>query len=482
MPTWLTKRLYGGTAEGKQLDREATFTFAQNLNFRRQHDAITLNQKLTKDSATAIDALPHWIRDLQGIKYAYLQNGKIFERKAAASWVSVKSVTASSGQGLGVDASYLYYVNASYLGRFPVGGTWGTENVDNWQAITASSWNPVHLFSKVNLLCVGSQGNMAVYDYASAGYSGTRLVMPSGWIIRDFEEWGDYLAISCWTGSSIRNSSKGKLVLWDGLSTRFNAVIDSQAGNLLLCQTDKNILNVFAGVIGNIYQLTNGELYQRRKIPFINEDKDENIDIYPGAKTIWQGIPHFGIAGAATAASLTRGVYSFGGDRANLPHAMNMEYTISTDATDSDVKIGALHTAADNEMYIGWGDGATYGIDKVDSSAKFATGYVESLDFHGSITQEGFKKVLSKAHIVHSALISGQSLVVKVKRDDSASWATVMTSSTAGEVSKVVTQLADGTPIPVGRFFKARIEINSVNGVAPEFTSLKFSYDTKPTT
>lgn len=481
MGVWLTKQVYGGIAQGDQIDKEATFAFSKNINFRRKHDVVTLNQKLSKDSAVAVDSLPHWIKDLNGTVYAYTEGGKIFQRIQAASWVSVKTVSSSTGQGLGVDSSYLYYVNASYVGRFPIGGTWGVDNTDAWQAITASSWNPVKNFANVNLLCVGSNDKLAVYDPAAAAWSGTRLTMPAGWKIRDLEEWGDYLAISLWTGSAINKSSSGKVVLWDGLSDTFNAIMSSQAGNILLTQTDKNNLNVHAGVIGNIYRANAGELYQMKKVPFVNESAGDWIDIYPGSKTNWNGVPLFGVAGLASSASCFRGVYSYGSDTNGIPAGMNMEYTISQDSGGTAVKVGGIHAAASNELYVGWADGSTYGIDKLDNTAQYASGYLDTLQFHGSLAEEGYLKTPTKVHMSHLPLASGQSIAYKVRRDYNASFATVVTSQTYNSVDEQTTQLTDGGPLPSGRVFQGRVELTSVAGVAPSLLSVKTNYVVKET-
>lgn len=481
MGVWLTKQIYGGIAQGDQIDKEATFSFAKNINFRRKHDVVTLNQRLSKDSASAIDGLPHWIRDLNGTVYAYTDGGKIFQRMAASSWVSQKTVTSSTGQGLGVDSSYLYYVNASYVGRFPIGGTWGVSNTDTWQAITASSWNPVKNFANVNLLCVGNSDKLAVYDPAAAAWSASRLTMPAGWKIRDLEEWGDYIAISLWTGSAINKSNQGKVVLWDGLSDTFNAIVSSQAGNILLAQTDKNNLNVIAGVIGNVYRLNAGQLYQMKKVPFVNESAGDFIDVFPGGKTTWNGVPLFAVAGLASSASCFRGVYSYGSDTNGIPAGMNMEYTISQDTSGTAVKVAALHAAANNELYVGWADGSTYGIDKLDNSNQYATGYFETLQFHGSLAEEGYLKTPVKVHMAHLPLASGQSIAYKVRRDYNASFATVVTSSTYNSVDEQTTQLTDGTPIPSGRMFQGRVEFTGISGAAPSLLSVKTNYNVKET-
>lgn len=483
MGTWFSKDIYGGIAQGDQVDRPASFAFAKNVNFRRKHDVWTLNQRLSKDSGTVIDALPHWIKDLQGTVFTYLANGKIFERIAASSWVLRKTVPASGGQGFGVDASFAYYANASFLGKYALNASWVTQASDTFQQITGSSWNPIRYFAKVNLLLVGNNNKIASFDYAAGNFSASRLSLPGGWFARDIEFWGDYAAISCWTGSSIRASAEGKLILWDGLSERFNAIIDSQAGNILFSQTDKNFLNVMAGVIGNIYRVNAGELFQIRKIPFVNEDGGDWLDVYPGAKATFKGIPHFGVAGNGSGASYFRGVYSFGSDEGGIPSSLNMEYTISEDLGDNNVAIGSIHTASNADFYVGWKNASTFGIDKLDTTQQYASGYLETLQFHGSPGEEGYLKTPKKVHMTYLPLISGQSITMKIRRDMNASYATVLNASTPSSVADQTTQLAAAShmAMPTGRYFQMRIELAGISGMAPYVVSNKVDYDVRPT-
>lgn len=482
MGVWRFKYAYGGVAEGESLDRDETFRFGENINYRRVHDVTTLNQKMEKDSGTAITGLPHWIRDLQGTPYAYTSNGRIYKRFAQASWVAQHTMPASHGQGFATDPSFLYYANSSFLGRYPVGGTWGSNNSDKWQSITGSSWNPIRYFSAVDLLLVGNGEKLATYDYGAANFSTSRLVMPKGWRIRDIEEWGDYVAISCWTGSNIRQSSEGKMILWDGLSETANAFVDSEDGNVLLSIKDGYNLNVFAGVIGNIFRYEGGQLNQKRKIPFVNEDAGDWLDIYPGAKTLWKGIPHFGVAGAAVAnASFGRGVWSWGMNKNNLPNSLNLEYTMAEAGNSTNTKIGALHASSSDELYVGWANASAFGIDKLSLTKQQASGYIESIAFHGNARETTYMKQLQQMRLLFKPL-KGQSIVLKVRDDYSPSWATVMTANTSGLSFMSTTQLANGTPLPRGRIFHARIEYTSnASHIAPELLEMRAVYDAKPT-
>jgi hypothetical protein len=478
----MTKEVWGGLAEGEQVDLPNTFSSGRNINYRTKHDIVTLNQRLDSDTgAVTIDALPHWIADIQNTVYAYLQNGKVIERMAAGSWVSRKTVSASTGQGFGSDASFLYYANASFLGRFPSGASWTTQASDTFQNLAGgASWKPIAYFKNADLLAVGNGQNLAVYDYGAANFSATRLTVPRGYEIRDIQEWGDYLVLSVWAGTSLRQASSGRLILWDGFAEVANTIIDSAAGNAQITMSDNNKLNVWAGTSGEMFRLVNGQLNQERTIPWVSSQTGDFVEIYPGAKTEWNSIPHFGVAGDGSGASWMRGVYSYGSNRKNLPDSLNLEYTVSEDLNDNSIKVSALHASADDSLYVGWGNASAFAIDKLNTSAQYATGYFETLQYHGTPSEEGFKKTPAKLRVSTKPLVAGQSIVSKIKTDYSASFATILTYDTAGTVQENTSQLEAGKPIPTGRSWKERIELNSASGVAPEFISSKITYNTKP--
>lgn len=487
MAVWQFKFVYGGVAEGDSIDRDATFRIGKNINYRRQHDVITLTQRMNKDSGTVVDALPKWITDLQGTPYAYLANGNILERVATASWAIQATMPASVGQGFATDPSFLYFANSSFVGQFPVGASWATQASQSWQAITGSSWNPIKYFAAVDLLLVGNDGELAVYDYGAANFSSSRLTMPRGWHVRDIEEWGDYVAISLWTGNNIRQSSEGKMVLWDGLSDTFNAIVDSEEGNMLMTIKDGFHLNVLTGVIGNIYRYESGQFNQKRKIPFVNEDRGNWMDLFPGSKALWRGIPHIGVAGEGdTNASFLRGIYSWGTNRNNIPNSLNLEYEASeAPAEDPNTKIGALHVAANNEFYAGWANASAFGIDLMSTTQAQASGFIDSIAFIGSARETTYEKQIQQMRAFFKPLPVGSGISLKIRADYSPSWATVFTANTSGQVFESTRQILNASgiasPFPRGRALHLRAELSAnASGIAPELLEVRTVYDAKP--
>lgn len=490
MAVWQFKYVYGGVAEGESLDREATFRIGENINYRRTHDVMTLSQKVEHDSDLENTPAPvHWIRDtIYGHTFAYNSDGSISRRLTDREWITQHTLPASHGQGFAADPSYLYYAHDTHVGRVPIGSagaSWSVAN-DSWQPIAGSSWNPIKYFAAVDKLLIASDENLAVFDYGAGNFSATRLVMPRGWRIRDIEEWGDFVAISCWTGANIRASSQGKLILWDGLSERPNAFIDSEAGNIQMTMRDGYHLNVLAGVHGNIYRFESGQLNQKRKIPLINEDRGDWVDIYPGAKTTWRGIPHFGVAGTgATNASYIRGVYSWGTTRNNIPNSLNAEYIVPEAGSGAGARITALHTTGDNNLFVAWANASSHGLSRISQTVQQASGYVESLAFVGRRSEATYMKQVKQVRLLFKTLESvGGAAFVKIRADYSPSWATVgaWDAPSDGVFNAGRTaNFAGGEQFPRGRVLHMRVELQSnFSGIAPELLEARVIYDVIP--
>ena len=184
----------------------------------------------------------------------------------------------------------------------------------------------------------------------------------------------------------------GKIFLWDGVASRYNKFIDiTESGVNSLLSIENNLL-ALAGTKGNIYQFTGERLSKVKNIPGITAS--EYAEIYPGAISNWKGIPHFGLASAGTAATLVRGVYTYGHLDKNFPLALNMAYTISIGTTTgTTLQIGSVFADSPTELYVGWRDNTDYGIDLVSTTTPFATAVYTSRIFDGG---DPFRRKLFK--------------------------------------------------------------------------------------
>ena len=168
--------------------------------------------------------------------------------------------------------------------------------------------------------------------------------------------------------------------------------------------------------------------------------------------------------------NLEQGVYEFGRQDSSLPEAFNFPYVISTGTTQATtVKIGALKGIG-SDLYIGWRDDSTYGVDKVafgDNAA--ATGSWESLIFDNKSPD---KELLPLMVIIEfEALASGESVTPKYKLDRASSFTTGTAASTVGDTRVELPIFTRANEIEIG------FNLASSSGTYIKITGLIFEFD-----
>jgi len=417
MPAWRIRKFYGGIATGDKVGIDGSFAFGQGLDIRTNPDLLSVNVLPTKVSSTNVTGLVKWIVQDGTTYYAYADDGKI--HSDATNWTSLQTTPNSGGQGLEIFNDYLYYTQNTQLGRY--GALSGSPSfTDDYKTgltdTSAYDFAPMKVF--LNKLCIGHGRTIATLE-SDDTWTLAKITLPLGWNIKSLEVRGDLLYIGAFKGTAITDYEEGALFTWDGTSTTWNSVefINESGVNALLNQNDT--IYVWAGTRGNIYQYVNGQYVKVKKVP--NIGKGKYADVFPGAVTGFNGIVHFGMSGNTNSATLYQGVYSWGQVEKNYPNVLNFDYITSKAVTDgtalgTDIKIGAVKAISPTVMYIGWKDGTTYGIDKVDTTAaKYASAFYESLIFDDN--QPFVRKTFKGIKLIAPPLASGETIVVKYTPD-----------------------------------------------------------------
>lgn len=152
--------------------------------------------------------------------------------------------------------------------------------------------------------------------------------------------------------------------------------------------------------------------------------------------------------------------------------ALTCGFTISTGTeTGATLKIGAVKGIG-NQMYTGWRDGASYGVDRTTtSSAPYATGIYEGILIDDK--RPGKNKLAETIKATHNALRADETIQLGYKTNRETSYNT----GTANATDDTTT-----TRLPVqaskARFLEHQFEV-ILGGVAtsPKVTSLSFLYD-----
>ena len=287
-----------------------------------------------------------------------------------------------------------------------------------------SDYHPIDQL--LNTLVIGNGRYVATYDGAT--YDPHRLTFPSGWKVRCLAKWREFEAFGLWKGDDISDYDQGMIIFWDGISDTYNHFIDVPQGAINAMFGSQGTLYIIAGYQGDLLEYTGGDKPKKvKRLP--NIKKSEQIEIMPGAITMWQTLLRIG-AGVTDTASFEQGVYTWGALTEGYPDSLSYDYYISTETTKSTgVKIGVLLPVA-KKLLIGWKDNVSYGLDSIDLSGNpVSSGSIEfTIIDSGRVSKE---KLFEIVRADFKPLVDGESVGLQYKLDRADVWETEETETTA---------------------------------------------------
>lgn len=329
--------------------------------------------------------------------------------------------------------------------------------------IADSDFHP--MISHLNQLVIGNERYAAVWDGAT--YNPNHLVFEPGFKVRSLTKIDEFLVFGCWRGSNVDSTGLGKLYFWDGIAPTFNFSQDVPVGVVNALANHRNTLLGVYGSSGKVYQGSE-EFKELWKVPKLARGK--KIEVFPGAVTNWQGQTMLGIgANTDDSSGIEQGVYALGSQDGDHQDVFTLAHTISTGTTQgTGLEIGCV-AAFGADLYVGWKDGSTYGVDKVSKTSNANTsGSYESLIIDAGNPHK--EKLAYDVVVEFEDLESGESITPKYQLDRSGSFTTGTTVSTVG---------ANRASVLLNRRFKeAEIGFNYATSTTfPKITSLQFNYN-----
>lgn len=411
------EKFYGGLSLGSKSGPEGSCRFSQGLNYKDDPDHITSNKALALDSSTVVVDLPKWITSYNSLIYAYGSGGRIYQN-SAGTYTVLRTVANSKGQGFEVYGDYLYYRQNAQVGRMKLSDSSFTDNWQTSNVQTVVDFSPLKAF--MNLLLIANGRYLGTWNESSWVYN--KLTFPKGYHIRDIGVMGEYAVFAVNDNENITQAKRGFLFFWDGTSSTYNFFTEVlEGGGVSSIQANQEAVFVFAGSSGNIYKY-NGNTNKVKKIPFIGSS---TVYVYPGAETNFKGLCLFGLAGGGSNTAY-RGVYSYGQPEIGYPEGLNFEYPISTGTVQGNlVQISAIQSVG-SDLYVGWQDGTTYGIDKLSTTNQLSVTY-ESL-----IITTTFPIGVTREKLFFKPLAAGEVITLQIKKDQ-LTWETVGTASYASD-------------------------------------------------
>ncbi len=306
-------------------------------------------------------------------------------------------------------------------------GTNGAEYTVEYGVLIDTDFHPMTIIDN-NVLVIGNERYVATFDQST--YSPNAISLDAGYEVRSIANFEEFIVIAAYKGDSISTAEEAKLFFWDGIAAGYNYVSPVTIG------APNAIYNIKGDLVG---------VYGNRGSVFVGNDPFEQIvheapelakgkylNIYPGAITDYKGRTLIGYAEATDDATFEQGVYEFGSEASVLPNALNYPYQISTGTTKATtVKIGMVKTIGD-EIFIGWRDDTSYGIDKIAVAAtSVAASEWESLIFDNGNPHKSFLPL--SLEITYEALSANQSVTPKYKYDRAATFTNGTASTTVGD-------------------------------------------------
>ena len=372
LPILTIKSFRGGVSPDKNKGPKGSFKFGQGIDIHGEGDTLKCNQALKKDSGSVVTDLPLVIISASdGNKYAFGDTGKIYRKKSGA-WTLV--YTDAGGKITGATefttttGKFILYATATKLRKISLtnaGGTW-TGNVSDAGTFLGGSSSYYHTMrAACGLLMIADGPYLALYDYDDA-FNNQGLTLAPGLLAKAMldrsTETSDRVIIGT-DGDNI--SGGGWFTTWDGLEDTWLTKKPAQGSVVNGMGFLEGGVVAQVGLDGTLKYWNFGNTTPLRRIPGVQT-------CYPGGVTEYRTLTHFGMNGGDK-----NGVYSVGRTDKNDPIAINLEYVPSHGKLTGTEIGGICGDGAD--LYVGWKDGTTYGIDITDSANK-AKAIYESLE------------------------------------------------------------------------------------------------------
>lgn len=379
----IKNQVLGGLSDTKYLGIENSVYRMVGFDLHSEPGVMKVAQKLTKISGSTIDGLcKRKVVASNGETYFFsADSGKIWRVKTDFTVELAYTTSAAAGESKCLGAAeyngYIYWATQSRLHRITLANalvsTWTTLDL-NWATFTRTDLLYHDMCVQNDILYIAD--GYALAQVENNTFSATALDLPYP-IHHRISAINKYLT-GILSGTFVASTVVEAIVtLWNTWSVSFTFQDElPEIGVNSFLKTDNYVIaNI--GKKGNFYIFNGQQMEQYKRIPgdwggFFSTNA---AIVHPDANANVNGMPLFGLSNVSGNPAL-EGVYSFGSYSREYPKVMDLTYPIST-GNVANVEIGAIALVG-TDMLVAWKDGSTYGIDKVDTSAKFNGAYYET--------------------------------------------------------------------------------------------------------
>jgi len=371
----------GGISDSPTLGVKGSFDDAVGCDIHSEPGVLKVNQKLTV-ATPGTDFVKCKIQGTDGSTYLFGDAGTITKRTSAGVYSLVYTDTGADAiLGAAEYDGYLYWATHDKLHRkpFPGQADW-SDVVEDWATFGNgdTAYHPM-IVNGLYLFIGDGRGIASVDDAGTFTANGTPDVtftsLPHGYRMRCFYNYDIDLLIGTWVAATI---NKARVFRWTTVDVSYESSDDiNEVGVNAFIPFDNSVI-AQCGKFGNFY-FYDGKNLREPPAKRIRGTytPSKYLEVYPNAVSNLKGLPLFGVSNGA-GNPCKQGVYSLGRYDKNYPLALNLEFVPSPDKTTG-IEIGVLHSIG-SDLLVSWKNNntspATYGIDELDYTAKYASAYL----------------------------------------------------------------------------------------------------------
>ena len=374
----------GGLADSKHSGLKSSLYKFTGWDPHSKPGILKVAQAMAKFSAETVTAdIRVAVSSSNGAQYWFsYTDGKIWEITAGGTLRLVYTTTPAAGTaGCSGAMEYqgrIYWATQSRLHYITVAhaddNNWAANAVEDFATFTKTdtAFHPMMIQNQV--LYIGDGNYIAQVNETT--FSANALDIATPLRVKSLGKIGTDLLVGTYIADTVTET---QIIRWNTFSVSFTSS-DSipEVGINAFIPSDNNVL-VQAGNQGNIYYYDGLVLEPYMKIPG-SFSPTAYGEVYPNAVASANGQLLFGFSnGSGNPADQL--IYRIGRNSRNYPLIMDAPYPISERSSGalvtSGISIGAILVVG-NDIYCSWKNSTTYGIDKLNWSAKLTLAYLES--------------------------------------------------------------------------------------------------------
>lgn len=263
-----------------------------------------------------------------------------------------------------------------------------------------------------------------------------------------------------------KDISKCRVIRWDTVSESWSAEDDIYDVEVYAFIRDDNFVYALVGNAGMLYYYNGEKLLPFMRIPG-NWSPTATAKIHQNAVGFLRNVPVFGLSG--TAGDPTElGVYGLGSYSKDYPKALSLDFPISAGLATL-IEIGAIITKG-SDMWVAWKSGSSYGVDKLDWSAKYTAAYLETMMLSPMKNRSNYKTI-ARVQAPYASLPASTAVALSYKKNYAADYAAL----TSVVDAKGVKVKAEKSIPEIGNIqLKMALTVNGNN--APELEDLQLDF------